>query len=93
MVYVEEVAALVTAMWVVVAVPQMAWSLAEAALVVVDRPLIAELRVIADLRLVCLRAVLHPLVSLQLVVSLLPGLKVLGSRFWSVQRSRRHTGR
>lgn len=57
MVYVEEVAALVTAMWVVV-VPQMDLSLAEAALVVVDRPSMAELRVIVDLRPVCLQAVL-----------------------------------
>ena len=83
MVYVEEVAALVTAMCVVVAVPQMVWSLAEAALVVVDRPLSAELPVIVDLRLVYLQAVLprvglHPWVSLQLVAPLLPGLKVFG---------------
>ncbi len=75
MVFVEEVAALVTASKAAAVVLQTVWSMVEAAVVVVDRPVIAGLPVLEELLvampLVYLRVVL-PQVDLRQLVALQP---------------------
>jgi len=80
-VFVEEVAVLVTATSVAAVVTRMVWTLVEAALVAADQPMMAESPVMAallvEVQRVYLQAVLPQVRSRQPVALLLPALKVL----------------